>query len=309
MSKKALVNSIITIKGEKIQSAGEDHAFSTYDEPLGIISVFDGCGGIGAKKYPNQDNRSGAYLASRSAAKATEKWFSEISDFNRDDMENLSEGLKKCICSELNRLTDEDSLMKGSLVCEFPTTMSVVMFKQEKKLIDALFLWAGDSRGYVLDPDGLIQLTRDDIVGDGDAYINLREDARLSNFVSAKGNFFIRKRFAQIKPPAMLICATDGCFGYFSTPMEFEYMLLETLENSYSFAKWSSLIAERLKTVSGDDFSMHICMIGCSDIDMAKRVYKKRRKYLEKNYISKIVKADESVLEKLWSRYKENYYG
>lgn len=309
MSKKNLVECIITISGERIQGCGEDSVFAAYCEPVGVLSVFDGCGGIGAKKYPSQDNRTGAYLASRAARSAAESWFGEISDFDKADVKRLSEELKQRFKFELSRLSENESMMKGSLVKEFPTTASLILFKQEKKKVLTGYIWAGDSRGYVFEPEGIIQLTRDDIVGGGDAYVNLREDARLSNFVSANGDFDLSLRVAEIEAPSMLVCATDGCFGYFKTPMEFEYMLLETLDKAHNYAMWKTLISQRLKAVSGDDFSMNICLIGCNGIEGAKKIFKKRKKQLLKNYISKSETADEEKLKNLWNEYKEEYYG
>lgn len=309
MSRKNLVECIITVSGERVQGCGEDSVFASYCEPVGILGVFDGCGGIGAKKYPSMDNRSGAYLASRAARAAAESWFGEIADFDKADIKPLCERLKNGLKFELGRLSEDESIMKGSLIKEFPTTASVILFKQEKKKVLTGYIWAGDSRGYVFEPDGIIQLTRDDVVGSGDAYANLREDARLSNFVSANGDFCLNHRVAEITAPSMLVCATDGCFGYFKTPMEFEYMLLETMEDAESYAAWKSLISQRLKAVSGDDFSMHICLIGCGGIEGAKRVFKKRNKQLLKNYILKAENASEEKLKKLWDEYKEEYYG
>ena len=47
------------------------------------------------------------------------------------------------------------------------------------------FIWAGDSRGYTLDAEGLHQYTRDDARGNPDAYEGLLLDRPLTNFVSA----------------------------------------------------------------------------------------------------------------------------
>lgn len=309
MSRKALVDCIITVCGEKISGLGEDSAAAAYSEPLGIIGVFDGCGGIGAQKYPSKDNRSGAYLASREAKAATENWFAHIEDFDKTSLDELSKSLKERLVAEMSGFCEEQSGVKGSLVREFPTTLSAVLFKELKKTVLAAYFWAGDSRGYIQERGGLIQLTRDDIAGGGDAYLNLREDARLLNFVSADGDFSIRQRIAEITPPAMLICATDGCFGYFKTPMEFEYLLLQTLDKSESFAEWKTRLTKEICAVSGDDFSMHICVLGCGGISGAKKVFKKRKNCLKKEYIKKIASADEEKLEKLWKDYKEEYYG
>ena len=73
MNTKSLPETIdfhIYVYKEMIDENGEDSGFYGFTDKHALMSVFDGCGGIGAKKYPSMDNRSGAYLASRAARAA-----------------------------------------------------------------------------------------------------------------------------------------------------------------------------------------------------------------------------------------------
>lgn len=307
--RKNLIDCIMTVRGEKTENYGEDSFVALYKAPLGVIGVFDGCGGLGSKIYPSLNNRSGAYIASRSAENATKKWFSGIFEFKKNDCDKLADDLKECFCLELGPVAFEESGVKGDLAKSFPTTASVVLFKEEKKSLTAEYIWAGDSRGYILEEEGLVQLTRDDIVGGADAFSNLTEDARLSNFVSAEGNFFLNRRLAKIEPPAIIISATDGCFAYFKTPMEFEYLILDCLIEAQSFENGKKLMYERMKSISGDDFTMVLCFAGFGSFDRVKKVIKKRYKRLKSDYISKIDKSSVADCERLWEEYKEDYYG
>ena len=42
-----------------------------------VAAVFDGCGGIGSRKYPRFMDHTGAYMASRAASGALHDWFHE----------------------------------------------------------------------------------------------------------------------------------------------------------------------------------------------------------------------------------------
>ena len=116
----------------------------------------------------------------------------------------------------------------------------------------------------------------------------------------------IHKPSAEIDEPCVLITATDGCFGYFKTPMEFENMLIETLMMSGTIDEWKLLIYEKLVSVSGDDFSICLSVLGFSKFEKLKKSMKKRYKYLNKVYISKL--KNQRIIQDLWEEYKEDYY-
>lgn len=95
----------------------------------------------------------------------------------------------------------------------------------------------------------------------------------------------------------MLITATDGCFAYFSTPMEFEFLLLETLCKAKSPEEWKHLLFDRLKEIVGDDYTLMIVCIGFSNFQEMKKYYKFRLNQLEKNDITLIRYAQNNEKE------------
>lgn len=305
---KKFINALFTVSGEKIENYGEDSYLAEDKEALALIGVFDGCGGLGSQKYKELENHTGAYIASRKARDATRNWFMMQKDLKRTEAETARNSLKDCITDYLMSLKTQKSGIKGDLLKDFPTTVSVVLIKDEKKSALALYIWAGDSRGYILEKNGLIQITRDDIIGDADAYANLSEDARLSNFACANGKFYLNKRLATISSPALIISATDGCFGYFRTPMEFEYLLLDKLMDAENIEMWENGIKEAVKEISGDDFSMAMCIVGCEEFPKLKKYFSKRYEKLKKEYIKGLSGASKKECEKLWGKYKKNYY-
>jgi hypothetical protein len=293
------IDFIFSINGEKHKGYGEDACVAEIDENKALLGVFDGCGGVGSRKYAEHNNMTGAYIASRKVRDVVEKRFKNCEKVG-------SNTLKADILKELRTLSDAESGLKGDMQRAFPTTMSVIDLKCEKRYVSAEFLWAGDSRGYLLDDKGFAQITRDDISGGGDAFENLTEDARLSNYICADGEFTINRRGAKLTHPCVIISATDGCFGYFNTPMEFEYMLTESLMKSENEIEWKNALEDEIKSISGDDYSLCLCSIGFKSFKKLKKALKKRNRHLEKEYIYPMEKGMD--FKELWEEYKEEYY-
>jgi len=308
------LDSIFMINGEMVKDNGEDsYAFSVKDN-RGAIGVFDGCGGIGSRKYDVYGNKSGAYVASRVVSESFYEWFESFFG----DNQTLSENSIDRICLEMRERFNErlknaesrtsKSMIKGSLTKNFPTTASVIMLERKEDVLKTAFIWAGDSRGFILTPEGLTQVTKDDVEGEEDALLNLSNDGRLSNFVSADGNYLLNS--IMITPPeaGIFITATDGCFGYFVTPMEFEYMLLETLSESNNMKEWKQKINQSIRKVTGDDYTMGVAVYGYGNFKLFKKSYSERKKALYKNYISKLKDVSEAEKNYLWNKYKKIYY-
>lgn len=308
------LDSIFVVNGEMIPDNGEDsYAFSVSGN-YGMVSVFDGCGGIGSRKYDIYNNKTGAYISSHIAAKAFYEWFKEFSSKNQmisgNIMGSICRDIQKRFTAELKAVDEKTpkSLIKGSLTRDFPTTASAVMLiKQDEKLYSS-FIWAGDSRGFILTPSGLSQMTRDDIEGEEDALSNLSNDGRLSNVISSDGNYHINCIMGGLPREGMLITATDGCFGYFLTPMEFEYMLVETLCLANSIEEWKTELDKYIRRVTGDDYTMGVIVYGYSSFKTLKKSYAERKKYLYRNYISKLKGITEEEKNYLWNEYKKDYY-
>src|SRR4029453_11513263 len=101
-------------------------------------------------------------------------------------------------------------------------------------------LWAGDSRAYVFEPAGARQLTADDLREPGDAMANLHQDSVVSNAMSADSDFHVNYRRIELRAPFLVAGATDGCFGYISTPMHFEHLILSKLQGARTTSAWSA---------------------------------------------------------------------
>ena len=291
---------------EKIPNNGEDSYLYTL-EPFGaIVGVFDGCGGSGAKRYEKYQGKTGAYMASRVVSGATRDWFFELENENDSHTtEALKDKIKQylSICRSIGGGT---TAFKGSMSKDFPTTAAVILMGIENKSVNATCFWAGDSRCYLLDSEGLKQLTEDDL-GGLDAMENLTADGVLTNVISSSKDFSLHQKTIPITKPSLIFAATDGCFGYFSTPMEFEHLLLSTLFSAENVEEWEQSISDVLKEVAGDDYSMSGVSLGYGSLSNLKKSLEKRYSYLYTNYIADLDKKDHEEKVELWRSYKSTY--
>lgn len=285
---------------EQVEGKGEDFFLYERRPEVVLMAVFDGCGGSGGRVYPEFGNHTGAYVASRALADAVKLWL------NRAGEEPAEEGLKKAMDDALHKCREKSGagrMLLGSLKKEFPSTMAMFLLGAQEDRAD--FCWCGDSRGYVLDSQGLHQVTVDDTAVT-DAMANLREDAPMTNVASASHPYQIHWRQAELKQPSILLAATDGCFGYLPTPMEFEKLLLETMMQSSSLKKWRAGLIRRIEAVAGDDFTMGICLHGFRDFEEAKQSLGERLDYIQKKFLLD-EKTEEKELFRQWEIYRKSY--
>ncbi len=311
--KNYLLSSFFIVSGEMIDGKGEDSYSYEYTDKKGFIGVFDGCGGTGAKRYPIFNSHTGAFLASRIAAYTTQKWWN-VSSAEKTDINTLCENLRENI-SVFKRIGDEKSqntVLKGSLSEKsFPTTAVIITYDFTDKPV-CKYIWAGDSRGYLLDRYGLCQVTADDIDSDGDAYENIECDARVNNVINADKEFHLNQKEITLSEPCIVFAATDGCFSYIRTPMEFEYLLLSTLCSSVSIYDWEKKLKSHLHKQASDDYTMTVLVFGFKRFKDIKSYYRKRLHKLNKEYISILSSVketnDKTRIDTLWKQYKGLYY-
>lgn len=305
------------INCEQVAGQGEDYFLYEKKNGAELLGVFDGCGGSGARTYPEFENHTGAYVASRILAEAVKVWFDR--EYGEKDSakekkttvpetdgqpeaKSLKAVMDKALCG-CRKQCSAGSVLLGNLKKEFPSTMALAVVKEKEN--ETVFYWCGDSRGYVLDEEGLHQVTADDTAVT-DAMENLREDAPMTNVASASHPYEVRCCQRKLKRPFILLTATDGCFGYLPTPMEFEKLLLETMAQSDSLKKWQDELTRRIGEVAGDDFTMALCLKGFPDFGEAKEKLKQRLAYMRENFpLDK--KTQEKELLRQWKEYRKTY--
>lgn len=195
------------------------------------------------------------------------------------------------------------SRLKSKLIRSFPTTIAClyITYPGEGTLINAI--WAGDSRCFLWSPSkGLQQLTNDHTVSDVDPLENLYEDSPISNCINSDNDFFLeRKTYKETDEQFVLLSATDGCFGYWPSPMHFEQALVTSLTDSNSMKEWESMLCDKIETVTADDFSLALVAVGydnftdlyCSFLDRRAFLYNSLFSPLEETARKLVAKRDE----------------
>lgn len=303
-----IIDQFFVVRGEKIPGKGEDSFLLSVNEKAGLAGVFDGCGGSGAKVYRNLGEKTGAYIASRVLSDAVCGWFDISWEENEDRYRISGEELKRAIDTRLSCLKEKcgtGTMLKGSMTKEFPSTLAAAVVQPLGKGLEADFLWSGDSRVYILNGQGLRQISVDDLPVT-DAMENLRQDAGMNNVVSASHPYRIHIRQLKLNEPCVVFAATDGCFGYLKTPMEFEKLLLGTLLSAESIVQWQNALDEQFKSVAGDDYTMSVLCVGYGSYRRLRESCEKRYRYLEKNY-PLYPDIPEEELYRQWSLYRRDY--
>jgi serine/threonine protein phosphatase PrpC len=318
----------------KVAGEGEDaDPILRIGPDLGLLGVFDGMGGAGGRVYDTPDGRhTGAYIASRFARNVVERLMLELikPEWNLDGPATAAElhrVLASSLAARLAELKAPETTLRSKLVKALPTTMTLAVLQRTDPVAGTYachLFWAGDSRAYVVDPEGgARQLTTDDLRSGGDAMRNLTDDSVMSNCISADTEFHINHRRVELQAPFLLLCATDGCFAYVRSPMHFEQLLLSTLQDAKDAEAWRRALEARVTAITGDDAAM--ALLGLSaDLDGFKKLFRDRTAELQRRYIDPLDKLDGQVQRaeqelanlktrrtelgtELWDAYKPGY--
>ncbi len=290
----------------KIPDHGEDADPILRDGPdLGLVGVFDGMGGAGGTVYETPEgSRTGAYLASRIARDVVEARMLELlePDWNLNGTavaEDLARSVRRALEERLVELKAPASRLRSRLIRALPTTMALVALQRTHR-DDSTWaghvFWAGDSRAYVFTADGAHQLHPDDLRDPGDAMANLHHDSVVSNAMSADTDFEVHHRKVELKAPFLLVCATDGCFGYLPTPMHFEQLVLAPLAEVDDIDAWSRAVQDRISEITGDDAAMATMGVG-TDLAGFAELFAPRIDALQGGYITPLDRSGAAVRE------------
>lgn len=314
MRHKLPLNFVLSFCRDKIPGKGEDCYCYSFCDNAGMIGVFDGCGGSGARKHAYYSGKSEAYMASRICAGAFYDCFRMHFPGCGSVERFASEVLWPTAVQQLVKLQppkEEGSIqIRGSMVRTLPTTAAAAITRQlPDGDLEVTALWAGDSRIYVLDSRGLAQLTLDD-TSVKDPMENIYEDGVLRNVFASDRSVRLNCNQVRVKPPFAVIAATDGCYGYVTTPMEFEGMILRTLQGSFSAAQWEQELADTMGSIAGDDHTLCLAAFGYDSFEALQRSLAARYEYLRRTFLAPVQNTPVEQREPrfaLWERYKPDY--
>ncbi len=267
----------ISFVTEKVAEHGEDAPpLLIVNDSSYTVGVFDGMGGSGATLCNSQfgEGHTKAYVASRLVKNAVEKYIKEQPSCAILDNQNLKEVIIGKLHEQMDDYPEQTrSMLRSSLLLDYPTTMALtnVTDKGDEWQIDVF--GAGDSRCYMWTADGFSQISKDDLSNNIDPMENLSSDAPMSNCISASQDFHInQKTFSIAKKPTIFLSASDGCFGYYPTPMDFEHILRKCLRKSKNEKMWEDKVKKDIQKVTGDDTSISLICVGFSTFNEVKKL-------------------------------------
>lgn len=298
-----------------LPGSGEDSFCMRATVQGALLCVADGCGGLGSRRYETLGDHTGAFAGSRLATHALSAWAGERPPMPASKVESellcreLSSELESLFCSFAQKHCPAGSRIVGSMQRSLPTTLCAAISSDLSFASDLCFLWAGDSRGFVLDAAGLHQCTRDHLRGDPDPFESLYRDRPLSALVSADAPVAVSLRRLRVRKPCVLVVATDGAFGCLPTPMEFEMLLLDTLRASADWDGWERRLLNQLKKAAHDDATVLLAPLGFEGIDAAREAFAARRALLQKRFITPVRRKRRNVdfARGKWQEYRTEY--
>ena len=310
-----MLGEIITVQLAVVPDHGED-SFAVSSMPGNVmLCVTDGCGGLGSRRYDRLDRRTGAYLASRLAARAMLGWsedcpavpaepqdgFYQLLDLQLE-VEAVFDSFAKAHCQE-----ETPSRIVGSMQRTLPTTLCTLLADERNRACS--FIWAGDSRGYTLDADGLHQYTQDDVRGNPDALEGLFLDRPLSNFICAGQTPKLHMRRFPMPEKGMLLLMTDGVYNVISSPMELEMLLLDSLMHSADEERWRRKLEKTLSGIMQDDLTLICCPRGFADYQSMQAYYRPRYEQLKREFITPVRRRQnaQDAVRKYWQSYRTAY--
>ena len=184
----------------------------------------------------------------------------------------------RCISDGMRQVAQKANLIyesKSSGMALLPTTISLTLCAPRENCLDALFAWAGDSRGYVWNSDGLMQATAD------------HESAEvMTNIISLRAPFYISCKFMTLAQPCVVFNASDGCFDCFTAPIDFEYFLMDALTRAESMdAFLESARAFFVANSSDDSSTLALGTFGYADFAALRKAAQERLDRMRETYV------------------------
>ncbi|MBR1759272.1 MAG: hypothetical protein IJ744_11205 [Lachnospiraceae bacterium] len=303
----------IHFNGEIRLGQGEDNWCYGFAKQSGIIAVFDGCGGSGCRTHEAYQNHTEAFMASRLCAgvlyETIQRSFTETITAEILAKRILRDSLDNRIARNVPPENNNGFKMKGLRL--LPSTMASILVQcvdDDSRLLVSP-IWAGDSRAYVLDANGLSQLSTDDST-QPDPMEGQYDDGIMTNVIC--GDYPVNLHFHtyKVQLPFIILTATDGCFGYVSTPMEFEGMILHTLLESANVTQWENHLQNLVGSYAQDDHTMCLASFGFDSFRQIQDSFTKRYDELKRDYLETIWATpweNREIRRELWRMYRKNY--
>lgn len=290
---------------EKKAAAGEDSWCYSFNEHAGLLGVFDGCGGAGATAYDALKLHTGAFVASRAVADAAMRWFFDLCGGETAGIAALEQRIRQNLAICTAQTGNQTSRIRSAMMRRMPTTAAMWVVTENSGRLHGVSISAGDSRTYLLDRRGLMQISADDLRGE-DAMSDIYNGAPMTNVISADGAFQLHCATRVLSEPCVLLAATDGCFNYLKSPMEFEYLLLHTLMEADCIDRWDQMLQQEIDAVAGDDQTMAVAVFGYQSFPALQASLAPRHEAIK--LLVQSLRDDIEARQRIWAQYKAGYY-
>ena len=225
---------------------------------------------LDAFKDSDTQTRTSAFLASRLVLPRYIYAFKKYKDSGLPLEEKLLK-YKQFILKGMNREIKELDLTLDAAHRRNPllsTTFVSVIFNGDPdndEKVDIDVIWAGDSRAYVLYPDGLRKLVIDD-EDTGGSLTNL--------FCIKPGReVVINRRHYSLDKPCIVLTCSDGVFDHLPDYFTLEAAITQFLVQSDSLDECATKLKELYNHVKGDDTTMALRSFGFKNYDELKEAY------------------------------------
>ncbi len=178
--------------------------------------------------------------------------------------------LSRFVGEGLTRVKESFSLERGRYGGQvvLPTTLAAIRYKTEGGKITAEAIWAGDSRCYALNKDGLFALSKDDEDSSG----------AITNLFASDEDAVLNYRRYTLDAPCVLLVVSDGAFDPYEPHCHFgvELALHQCIRESSDFAELEGALQSHYDSIHGDDTTVAAAAIGFDGFDGMKRELEKR---------------------------------
>ena len=172
-----------------------------------------------------------------------------------------------------------ESRLKGTYL--LPTTLSVTLMRERKESVDLICLWAGDSRAYYWNEEGLAQISDDHEIG-----------GTMTNLISLAKDFRLQICSLKVKKPCLVFNATDGVYKcmMFASPLDLESLLLQAIRASESAEQLEENLDKIYENIGRHDDSNSLAAVtfGYADFGALKAAARKRSDEIEREIVSRL---------------------
>ncbi len=273
-----------TLREEKAPDQGESSYVYALNEGGALLGVFDGRSRPGAATYEKLKNKSEGYLAARAASAAYLDWFEHLSPGQEGSARELKPRLRQFLhlCDSWKERGGKE---EGARLA---STAAVALARPARGRIDLQLQWAGDSRIFLLDGDGLARLTEDDVPG---------------NLLCLGREFKLHSARLSMARPCLLFAANASFCRSRETEMELEYLLLSSLQRADSVKSWEPAVTAEL----GSGACLTGMALGFGSFDNLKKQTAARAGELYRSYIRGLGSCSEEEKLRLRQQYGAGY--